>query len=250
MNRRSLIAAFAALLAFPSPASPQVMKLMDDPTWMPKIRITPFIGYLTAVDRTEEWAFSNATQQGSVLAEMQLAGGKAVGVNADVSLRGPFGVSAGLAFASRDESVFGVSSAGDVLRVDGNNVFSARLGGGLVLREGEGDLTLRRLNASVFAGGVVMHERPKNNLSTADFVDAATSFGLNFGLSAELPFHEDRLALQLGAEDNVMWWSDNQSEMIAMQYFIEKQNAPRETAVSIGSSQTWLLRAGLSMRFR
>jgi hypothetical protein len=250
MNRRSLIAAFAALLALPASASPQAMKLLDDPTWLPRLRITPFVGILTAVDRTEEWQYRNASSQGGVSTEMQIASGPAVGLNADLTLRGSLGVSAALAFASRDEGLFGVASEGDVLRIDGNNVFLARLGAGLVLHESESALTLRRLNASVHAGGVVMHERPKSALGTADFVDASTSFGLNGGVTAEVPFHQDRFAVQVGVEDNFMWWSDSQSEMIAQQYFIEKGNNPQSIDVSVGSTQTWLMRAGFSVRFR
>lgn len=242
MYRRMLAAAFAVLL-IPAAAAAQFQPLQEDQTG-PRYRITPFFGYLTGFEREEIWTFSGGAQPEMRVVRHDVARGPTVGVSADVPLRGRFGVTAAAAFGSRDYA-FQRLNNGELFVSDGNNVFLGRLGGIMHLRQEPSEFVIRRLDASVFAGGVVMHERPQNELGTANFVSSGTHFGINVGVSAELPFHDDRLAVQVGIEDNIMWWREAALASLAREYFASPAG---QTTASADMSHAWLLRAGLSLR--
>jgi hypothetical protein len=246
MIRRVFAAALAASLVLPTVAAAQYRPLQDDASWGPSFRITPFIGYLTSVDRIEDWAHVDGSQTARLRTEHSIAGGTAGGISIEVPVNSRFGVTGAAVFAQRDHTVFTLNT-GEAFQIDGNNVLLARLGGVMHLREEPSDFVLRRLGASVFAGAAVMHERPRNVLGTADFLDSGTHFGLNIGLAAEMPFAQDRFAVQLGIEDNMMFWSDRQGVRLAEEYF-GTSGTTRQVTVTSPMSHAWLLRAGISYR--
>ncbi|MEX1182623.1 MAG: hypothetical protein WEF86_05270 [Gemmatimonadota bacterium] len=245
MNRRVLTAALAAMLIFPAAAAAQ-LSLQDDTGWMSNLRVTPFIGYLTSFERTEEWFHTGGTEADRVRVQTDIAGGTTFGLEGEYPLRGRFGAAAAAAFASRDRS-FVVLHTGEMAELDGNNVFLLRAGGVMHLREDDTELVKRRLGASVFAGGVVMHERPHDELGTADLLDSATHFGVNFGVAGELPFGNDRFAVNAAIEDNIMWWSDGPSTNLAASYFDDE---PATATIESDLTHAWLVRAGVSIRIR
>ncbi|HUF50645.1 MAG TPA: hypothetical protein VMN60_07430 [Longimicrobiales bacterium] len=251
MIRRVLAAAFAATLVLPAAGSAQLMPMLDDPTWTPRFRISPFIGYLTSVSRADEWTTSNGTQFRDEFVEMEIGGGAAVGLALAMPLHGSWGVAAGAGYASRAGFIFAPQS-GEALQQEGQNrVFFGRLGAHLVLQESESDLTLRRLNASAFAGAVMMHERP-TNAGVADLIGNATHFGINLGLEGELPFASDRFSVQVALEDNIMWWDETQMGNLAFAHFDDGAGTftRAQTTASTDFSHAWLLRAGISIRLR
>ncbi|CAN5713578.1 hypothetical protein BH23GEM10_BH23GEM10_13020 [soil metagenome] len=244
MYRRMLAAAFAVLL-IPATSAAQSQPLQDDRA-EPRYRITPFVGYLTGFEREEIWTFNGGAAPEAVTVRNDVARGPTVGLNVEFPLTGRFGVTAAAAFASRDHAWLSLSN-GEMFVIDGNNVFLTRVGGIMHLRQEPSEFVMRRLGASVFAGGTVMHERPRNRLGSAEFVSSGTHFGINVGMSAELPFHDDRLAIQVGIEDNVMWWRDGSLASVAREYYASPVD---QTSVSSDMSHAWLLRAGLSLRIR
>lgn len=251
MNRRVLAAAFAATLVLPAAGSAQMMSLQDDPTWAPRVRVTPFVAYLTAVSRTDEWSASNGGQFRDEFVEVEIGGGPAVGLVGAVRLRGNWGITAAGAYGTRDGLIFAPSS-GSALQQEGENrVLLGRLGANLWLVEPEGALTLRRLNAAAFAGAVVMHERPTEQVIT-DLLGNATHFGVNLGVEGELPFASDRFAVQVALENNIVWWDETQMGNLAFAYFDDGAGTfvRSQTTAETNMSNAWLLRAGFSVRLR
>lgn len=246
MIRRVLLAALAVVLVSPNPASAQLVPMQDGPFWNARLRVTPFVGYMTSFVRAEEWTHTGTTPQYAQI-DNEIGGGTAAGLNIDVPLASRIGLTALGAYASRSETVFTVLETEDTYRIDGSNILMGRLGLALHLHEPVSELVLRRLGASVWVGGVMMHERPRNSLGTGDFLDNSTHFGVNFGFSGDIPFADNRLALQIGAEDNVMWWSE--SSGLAYEFF-GRPGTIEETSVSADMSHAWLFRVGLSIRMQ
>lgn len=229
MARRLLAAAFAASFILPAAASAQLMPLQDDPFWTPRFRITPFVAYLTAADREERW--SDGDSDGTVI--LHTAGATAIGVNLETRLRGNWGVTAAGAYGPRGETTVEFIDEGGIFLIEGSDIFLGRLGASYNLRDPESALAMRRLNASVFGGGVMMLERPRGEPTGEQALDDATHLGINVGANGELPFASDRFAVQVGIENNFMWWGEQTS-----------------LRISRDVSNTWLLRAGFSFRFQ
>lgn len=229
MARRLLAAAFAASFILPAAGSAQLMPLQDDPSWTPSFRVTPFIGYLTAADREERWM--SGDDDGAVI--LHTGGATAVGVNLEKRILGSWGVTAAAAYGPRGATTVEFIDEGGFFEIEGSDIMLARLGASFNLRDPESALAMRRLNASVFGGGVVMLERPRGEPTGEQALDDATHIGVNVGVNGELPFASDRFAVQLGIENNFMWWGEQTS-----------------VRTSSDASHTWLLRAGMSFRFR
>ena len=248
MHRRMLAAVFAAALVLPASAAAQRGPGDDEVVLIRGMRISPFVGFLTAFSRTEEWAFEEGDASAFAQSEVDVAGGTAFGAQFEAPLQGRFGWQAAAGYARRGDTDFLVD-AGDAFRVDGNHVIFLRGGAALHLHEEDSELVLRRLNASLFGGGVVMHERPRNNLGSAEFLENGTHLGLNVGLNAEIPFGAERFAVQLGIEDNMMWWDESQLRSLAYAYFGSPGSTVESTRASADVAHTWLMRVGIQFRF-
>ena len=241
MNRRVLLAALAVVACAPAPTSAQLVPMQDQP-FTNQLRIMPFLGYMTSLIRTEEWAEEATPQFASV--DYEMAGGGAVGLNIDVPLGTRFGLTALGAYARRDETLFTVLETDDIYQIDGSDFILGRLGVAVHLTESVSELVTRRLGASVWLGAAVMHEMPRNELG-GDFLENLTHFGANFGFSGDIPFAENRFALSIAAEDNVMFWSE--STNLAYEYFGQPGD-PALTSVDVDWSHAWLFRVGLTFR--
>jgi hypothetical protein len=247
MTRRVLVAALAASIVLPGTAAAQ---LAAETGPAPRFRITPFVGYMPAFDRAEEWSFDNNNTTIFRHAELRIGGGETVGLHFEGPLRGVFGVSAAAGFARRSNTSFVVTESGDTWRMDGSNVFFGRVGPVYHMPTEQSEFVLRRLGASAFAGVVVMHDRARNTHGTADYMGSGTHLGANLGVSAELPFAQDRFAVQVGIEDNMMFWNRTHLARLPYEYFGQPGQSRQQTAVSTSMSHVWLLRAGLSYRMR
>jgi hypothetical protein len=253
MQRRVLAAAMVFLCASSVAASAQLMPLQDDPTWGPRIRVTPYAGYLPAVDRPESWVHNSGpgTQNTFVDVNYHLASGNAFGILGEVTMHGPWNAFAGVMYGSRGESQFDLVDSGEEFQINGSRFIFTRIGASLTLREKQSELTLRRLSASVFAAPFYMREMPRAELGFggADVFSASNHFGLNLGVSGELPFAQDRMSLQLGVEDYATWFSSDALQRLPDAFF--NDNSPgASTRVETNVAHQWLLRAGLSYRWR
>lgn len=246
MNRRVLAATIAALLVLPTALAAQLRPMAEPSPWGPRFRITPFIGHMPALERTEDWTFNDGTEIVQVRTVQDLPRATVVGLNLDLPLTGRFGLTAAGAYSTRDRTIFEVES--DMpYQIDGSETYIARAGLIMHLAEEPSELVLRRTNASLFAGAVAMHERPRNELGTAEFIEKGTHYGVNLGASASLPFGADRFAVQVGIEDNIIWWNKRQLAGLAFEY-LGRPGDVTQTTVSTPVSHVLLLRAGLSLR--
>jgi hypothetical protein len=246
MNRRVLVALLAALLVFPAAAEAQLRPIGEPNRWGPRFRITPFIGFMPAFERTEDWVAQDEAEVIRVRTIQEIGSGIAFGLNLELPLAGRFGLFAGGAYTARDRTVFEVGTDAPY-QIDGNHVYLARAGIIMHLTEDPSELVLRRANASLFAGGAAMHERPRNVLGTADIIESGTHIGVNLGMSISMPLGSDRFAVQIGAEDNIIWWNPDQLASLANEYFGLPDGA---TTVTTAASNVFLVRAGLSLRLR
>ena len=242
MNRRVLLAALAVVALSPVSASAQLVPMQDQP-FTNQLRITPFIGYMTSLVRTEEWTTAETTPQFASV-DYEMAGGGAVGLNVDVPLGPRFGLTAMGAWAHRGETLFTVLETNDIYQIDGSDFILGRLGVALHLTESVSELVTRRLGASVWVGAAVMHEMPRSDL-TGDLLENLTHFGANFGFSGDIPFAENRFALSIAAEDNVMFWRE--STNLAYEYF-GRPGDQTLTSVDVDFAHAWLFRVGLTFR--
>jgi hypothetical protein len=247
MHRRMLAAVFIATLALPTAASAQGGPLRGDPA-AAGVRITPFIGYLAGFTRSEEWLHDSDDGVAFLQSELRIAGGEAAGLVLDLPLANGFGVTAAAAYGSRGDTEVNVLQTEDAFLIDGHWIHLGRLGVSYRMPQEVSDFVLRRLGATIHAGGMVVHERPRQRLAPDDALDTATHFGVNFGMTAELPFAGDRLALQVGVEDNITWWNESALASLPYVYLNRPGASPDQTRVSTGASHQWLVRAGVSVR--
>jgi hypothetical protein len=247
MRWRLIAAGFAATFALPTSALAQPVPGSGD-TGI-GLRVTPFVGYLTGFTRSEEWNYSGPGGPVYLQSRARIAGGGAGGLIVEAPLRGNFGVTAAVGYGSRSNTRFDVVQNEDAFMVDGHSVVFGRIGAAYRMPEDVSGFVLRRLGASVHAGVVAMHERPRNQLGPDDALDNATHFGVNLGATGELPFAQDRFALQIGIEDNIMRW-DNSSLAGVPYVYLNRPGESDETVASASVSHAWLLRIGLSVRVR
>jgi hypothetical protein len=255
MQRRMFAAVFAATLLLPSSGAAQGPD--EEVVLIRGMRLSPFIGVLSSFSRLEKWNFEEGTSSLSAVSQVDIASGTAFGVQLEGPLRRRFGWQAAAAYAVRGETEFAVLQYSDPALafcsggclVDGNHVMFLRAGPALHLHEQESELVVQTLNASLFAGGVVMYERPRNRLDTASFLSSGTHLGINLGANAEIPFGAERFAVQLGIEDNLIWWDKSQLRSLALEVFGNPGSSKERTRVSADPEHTWLMRAGLQFRF-
>src|SRR5699024_4066406 len=122
----------------------------------------------------------------------------------------------------------------------------AKAGVSLHLYERDASLKVRRLGASLIVAPFYMLDMPDEvaGFEGQAIFDRSDQFGLNFGATADLPFSNDRLAFQLGVEDYLTLWSD---EVLShWTAFLYGAGAVAEA----DPSHQWVIRAGLSFRFR
>jgi hypothetical protein len=244
-----LVAAIALICAVPSATNAQLMPLQDDPSWGPRLRITPFVGYLPSVTRHERWVHTDGSETTDLRVDYNLNSATAIGLNGEVVMRGPWSALAGVMYASRGDSDFALSSGGE-FEINGSRFLFARAGASYALREKETELTMRRLSASVTVAPFYMREMPRSEgVENLEVFDPSNHFGLSVGIAGELPFARDRMSLQLGVEDYATWWSSGALRRLPDSFFSEGASATASTRVDSDVSNVWLIRAGLSYRW-
>lgn len=246
--KRHWVFALAALVALPCVAQAQ-----GDPGWGPVVRVTPFVGISPGF--SQEGHATVLTAGGISSHEYRLEHGSSVlfGLNAEYRVWNRFSIIAGGAWSSRgqgrlidfqDELVYDDQSG-----LEGSALWMAKAGLALRLREVRPDVQLRRLNASVFIAPALIHDRAKTSVFTPTAADNTVNhWGLNLGAEAEMPLANERLAFQLGFEDWIILWDeDNYADRVGG--YVQLANPGAAVAIDADNSHLVVFRAGLSYRF-
>jgi hypothetical protein len=246
--KRHWVFALAALVALPCAARAQ-----SDQGWGPVFRITPFIG--VSPDFSQEGFAAVLTAGGISSHRYRLEHGSSVlfGVNGEYRVWNRFAIVAGGAWSSRgqgrlldfeDELLYDNRNG-----LEGSSLWMAKAGLAVRLREVRPDMQLRRLNASIFAAPAFIHDVAKTSAFTPpNGDDTVNHWGLNLGAEAELPLANERMAFQLGFEDWITLWNeDDYSPRIGS--YIQLPNPGAAVAIDADNSHIVVFRAGLSWRF-
>lgn len=243
--KRRALATLAALALLPAAAHAQLMPVMDEVSWGPKLRITPSFGWAAGSTREETWTVMADGAGVQYAVETELAGGPAAVLNIEYAVRGPWSVLLGGAYISRDVAGF-LTENGEPEGFTSSKTIALKAGVSLQLRESASELTLRRLGASAFVAPFFMLEMPDEvaGFEDTDLFDSANHFGVNFGVAGELPFANDRLALQVGIEDYLTFWDQASLARYPAWRFESDADADADP------THQWLIRAGISFRLR
>jgi hypothetical protein len=240
--KRHWLLALAALAILPRLGQAQ------DNGWGPRLRITPFVGVSPGIDQKGTAAiFENGTTSFHPYT-LNMGSALPVGLNVEYRFWQRFGVIAGGLWASRGNGRLDDFEDEVSTTTTGNNTFMAKLGPALHLRESNPDMQLKRLNATVYVAGAFMHDNAKDNIALpANANGSMNMWGLNLGADAELPLANTRFAFQLGFEDFMYFWDeDNYAERL-QPYFSSTADA---FAIDVDKTHMFIARVGLSFRFK
>jgi hypothetical protein len=240
-----------ALAALPAAASAQLPRPSEE-GWGPKFRITPFVGVSPGF--TSSGVLTVLTGDGDLVPDdftYTFAGGPVMGLNAEVRAHGRFSGVGSVLWTSRDNTQ-GTFISDDVVELldAGSDFLIAKLGGSMRFVETDFDLQMRRLSASLFAGGAFIREMPDVPLfSPSEFTGSRNQFGINIGAEAELPLSDRRFAFHAGVEDFVMWLDNAGIEERLRNDVRGKWGDDAIAEVDSDRAHLWLVRIGLSYRF-
>lgn len=243
--KRHWVFALAALVAVPRPASAQ-----SDMGWGPRLRITPFVGISPGITQEGD-AFTS--QAGTITRhpyEMELNSGVALGVNAEYRVWNRFSIVGEGVWSTRGSGTLTDARDARVDTISGSNYWIAKVAAAMRLREHNPDMQLNQLDGSIFVGPAYIRDAPKVELNTPAGARAAiTQIGLNVGADAELPLANNRLALQVGLEDFIIFWDE--AAYAGRIGSVLQQRIPTIDAVGIdaGNTSLWIGRVGLTFRF-
>jgi hypothetical protein len=205
-------------------------------------RITPYLGYLPSVTRTENRVIESAGITQPYRARFELGRGYGAGLQLDVPVAGPIFILASAGYKWREESQeYSELEAGTRTEAGSHNVL---VRAGLSLRTGEpSPLQVRRISLGLFGGAAMVREMPRPDA----YRTAARPMnlpGATLGLDVELPLGR-RAALILGAESLVVWWPD---EELGRRNDSVYASAGVQTLTTVYSRPTsiWVIRGGLA----
>jgi len=209
------------------------------------ILVTPFVGWATGTTRNEVWTYpdgSGATVRDEVA--MNLAGGLALGAVLQLPVRGAFSLLGGVTWIDRDDASFSIGG-GEAWVFTGSTSLLAKAGFGLQLGAADDAMAVRRLRAGMFLAPFYMIEKPREipGIDDSGLFDTASHFGVNLGLTGELPFAGDRLALQVGVDDYLTFYRTDPLRRLP-----DWLHAAPGTTVEVDATHQWLVRAGISLR--
>lgn len=241
--KRHWVYALAALLALPCTARAQ-----GDPGWGPILRITPVIGVSPGFSQE---GVATVFDNNLSAHEYRLEHGSSVllGLNAEYRAWNRFAVLVGGMWSSRGDGRLIDFEDEIVYDYEGSTLWLMKAGFALRLREVRPDLQLRRLNASVFVAPAMIIDNPKTSVFTPATSRAnVTHYAVNMGAEAELPLTNDRLAFQLGFEDWLILWNEDDFGRRFAGY-LQQRSPNAAVAIDPDNSHLVVFRAGMSWRF-
>ena len=243
--KRHLVVALAALVFIPHLAAAQ----QGDVGWGPMLRITPFVGISPNFKQTGE-AVVLTDQSISVHDyEVRFASGFGLGLGAEFNFWNRFSIIGSGMWSSRGDGELIDFEDELIYEVDGTNLWLAKAGLAVRLREIEPDLQLRRLNATIYVAPAIVHDRPKKETFTPPSAARVyTHAALNIGAEAEMPVSNNKMGFVLGLEDYMVFWED--SKAVGRVGGTLRQRTPDASVLlETRRSHIWVLRAGLNWRF-
>lgn len=243
--KRHLVFALATLLVLP-----RLGQAQNDQDWGPKFRVTPWVGVSPGINQN---GIATVFANGATTAHeyrLEMSSSVPVGVNVDYRFWKRFAVVGGGMWSSRGDDRLIDFEDELIYRTTGSNLWMAKLGGAVHLREEQDEMQLRHLNASVFIAPAFIHDAPKDNLAIPSISQTSVnSWGLNIGAEGELPLSDTRFAFQVGLEDWIMWWDEAKYSARVQAYL--QQGVANLSAVALEAEKThlWVGRIGLSYRF-
>ena len=245
MRQTLLIALLLAVM--PVAGSAQEGSVLAPPSWGPRVRATPFIGFGSGFQSKGKLFGTGGNQIGTREYEFEYGSGPVTGLNVEVRAHSRFSALAGVAWSRRGETLF---TTDDSLVSDvGSDFLTARVAGGIRLRERDEDLQFRSLSALLFAGAAMIREMPEVTLnSPAEWRDAVTHWGLNLGAEAELPLSNDRLGFTAAIEDYIVFWNPDGVRQ-HLQSYSQSEFGLTVAETDPGISNMVLIRLGLTFRF-
>jgi hypothetical protein len=239
--KRHWLVAVATLASLPAFGSAQMRSGMDD-GWGPKIRATPFVGWSPGFNSSGNLAVLTSGTVQTAQYSFDYAGGPVTGVNLEVRAHERFSGVVSAAWSSRGRITF-LDDDGFEFEEAGSDFVIAKVAGQMRFRE-DSEMQLRRLNAAVFLGPAFFLELPETSALSGIDADARTHFGVNFGAEGELPLANKKFALYGALEDYVIFWNEgSMAERFGA-------NLGSGAEVDADHSNMWVIRLGLSVRFR
>ena len=247
MKRHLLVA--VTVLAVPATAAAQLPRLLEE-GWGPRVRATPFVGFSPGFESTGFMEVATRSEITSQPYSFSYAPGPVSGLNVDVRVYNRFSVIASGMWTSRGRTRGSfIDLSGDQYEDSGSDFLTAKLGGSMRFREGDPELQLRRLSATVFAAGAFIREVPEVGiLSPSEFTKARNHWGVNFGADGELPLQNRNLAFLFGFEDFVFFWDEFAIRQRLQGRVRESYGREAVAEVDANHSHMFVLRFGLTFR--
>ena len=241
--KRHLVVALLALVASPGLAAAQ------DVGWGPALRITPFVGVSPNFTQTGEALVQSGSGSDMRDYELRFASGLGMGIAAEFRFWNRFAIIGSGMWSSRGDGELRDFQDELIYEVDGTNLWLAKAGLSVQLRETKPDLQLRRLNATIFAAPALVHDAPKKEpLTPVAAGRKSTHHALNLGAEAEMPFANNKMSFVLGLEDYMVFWDDTDARG-RVEGTLQQSMPGAVITVEPRRSHIWILRAGLSWRF-
>lgn len=243
--KRHLVVALAALVVIPCSAAAQA----SDSGWGPTLRITPFIALSPSFTQEGEAVVLTSTSFSQHDYELNFASGLGLGLGAEYRFWNRFSLLGSAMWSGRGDGELIDFEDDIVYEVDGTNLFLVKAAVGVRLAEIDPELQLRRLNALIYAGPAIVHDRPKKEAFTPPAAATVQNqFALNMGAEAEMPFSNNKLAFTFGLEDYMVLWNDGNARGRIEGTF--QTRTPDATVIVEPKqrSHIWMVRFGLTWR--
>jgi hypothetical protein len=255
MTRSAL--ALLGLLALPAALAAQDRPLLSGEPALERLpehrfALTPFIGvrlpsgggdFVVLTEGGDQFRFEN-----------DRGGGTIVGLNADVRVAGPWSIVLGAAYSGAEQDEYTVSFPGDsttdAFEIDGPAMWFAKAGVQVRLPDPIPDN--RRFHPSAFitvAPSMVWLDHGDSDVEALG--GTTRHFALNIGADATARFgRSESWAFTLGLEDFLTFWSED--DLSAREVAIAQIYSGEPVVVDFdsGSSNIFVLRFGVSYRFR
>jgi hypothetical protein len=176
------------------------------------------------------------------------ASGPVTGLSAEFKFADRFSALAAFGWSNREHTSYYDQDGFQHLDV-GSQFFIGKFGTAVRFREGEPDMQVRRVNASIFAAGAMIREVPEVSLfSSSNFTTSANHYAVNGGAEAELPFVNRKLAFQAAVEDYIVFWNKDALRARFENDIATVYGTDAVAELTPARSNIWVVRVGLVFR--